>query len=152
MVPKRRGRGKHLFISVAGLILFVITACIPGKRVWTAQPPERKACDHLESVSGFIGIGDFEGAMKQSQGILAGSTRTAPGDEALMVMGLISAHNANPKRDYKKAMGYFQRVEKEYPRSPLVEEAKIWISVLHAFEKAKQVDIEIEEKKKGLGK
>jgi hypothetical protein len=44
------------------------------------------------------------------------------------------------------------RVEKDFPRSPLVEEAKIWVSVLHAFEKAKQVDIEIEEKKKELGK
>jgi hypothetical protein len=33
-----------------------------------------------------------------------------------------------------------------------VEEAKIWVSVLLAFEKAKQVDIEIEKKKKELEK
>jgi len=44
------------------------------------------------------------------------------------------------------------RLEREFPRSPLVEEAKIWVGVLQAFEKAKQVDLEIEEMKKGLGK
>jgi hypothetical protein len=152
MVPQRRGRGKHILIPIAGLIMFMVSACIPGKQVPAAAVPEHKACDHLESVSGFIGIGDFDGAMKQTQSILAGSTRTAGGDEALMVLGLISAHNANPKRDYKKALVYFQRMEKEYPQSPLVVEARIWVGVLHAFEKAKQVDIEIEEKKKGLGK
>jgi hypothetical protein len=69
-----------------------------------------------------------------------------------MNLGLISAHYANPKRDYKKSLIFFQRIEKEFPESPLVEEAKIWISVLQAFEKAKQVDLEIEQKKKGLAK
>ncbi len=44
------------------------------------------------------------------------------------------------------------RVEREFPHSPLIEEARIWVSVLQAFEKAKQVDIEIEEKKKEMGK
>ncbi|HYQ61439.1 MAG TPA: hypothetical protein VEP29_10315 [Desulfatiglandales bacterium] len=90
--------------------------------------------------------------MRESQDILARSPRTPPGDEALMNMGLICAHYANPKRDYKKALGYFMRIEKEFPRSPFVEEAKIWVSVLLAFEKAKQVDIEIEKKKKELEK
>jgi outer membrane protein assembly factor BamD (BamD/ComL family) len=69
-----------------------------------------------------------------------------------MDLGLISAHYANPKKDYKKAMNYFMRIEKEFPDSPHVEESKIWVSVLRAFEKAKQVDLEIEQKKKGLGK
>jgi outer membrane protein assembly factor BamD (BamD/ComL family) len=113
---------------------------------------ERGECGHLRRVDSFISRGDFEGAMKESQDILARSPKTPPGDEALLDLGLISAHYANPKRDYKKALGYFMRIEKDFPRSPLVEEAKIWTSVLQAFEKAKQVDIEIEEKKKGLAK
>jgi hypothetical protein len=44
------------------------------------------------------------------------------------------------------------RVDKEFPGSPFVEEAKIWVSVLQVFEKSKQVDLDIEEKKKELGK
>ena len=58
------------------------------------------------------------------------------------------AHYANPKKDYQKARGCFTRMAKEYPRSPLVEEAKIWTSVLESMEKSKRVDIEIEEMKK----
>jgi outer membrane protein assembly factor BamD (BamD/ComL family) len=126
----------------------MVAACAPFKQMFV----EREECGHLKRVDSFISRGDFESAMKESQDILARSPKTPPGDEALMNMGLISAHYANPKRDYKKALGYFMRVEKDFPRSPLVEEAKIWVSVLHAFEKAKQVDIEIEEKKKELGK
>jgi outer membrane protein assembly factor BamD (BamD/ComL family) len=107
---------------------------------------------HLENVSGFIGRGDFESAFRESQAILARSPKTAPGDEALMTMGLLAVHYANPKKDYKKAMGYFKRMEQDFPQSPLVAEARIWAGVLRDFEKAKQVDLEIEHMKKGMGK
>jgi hypothetical protein len=70
----------------------------------------------------------------------------------LFELGLLSAHNDNPKKDYRKAMGYFSRLVREHPRSALVEEAKIWIDVLDAMEKAKRVDIQIEEMKKTLTK
>ncbi len=130
------------------MILFVVAACVPWKQILPASSP----CAPLESVKGLIERGDFEAAMKENQEVLAGSPKTPPGDEALMNMGLISAHYANPKKDYKKAMGYFMRIERDFPQSPLVEEAKIWISVLKAFEQAKQVDLEIEQKKKEMGK
>jgi hypothetical protein len=39
-----------------------------------------------------------------------------------------------------------------YPKSPLVQQAKIWVGVLQVIEKSKQVDIEIEEMKKELSK
>ncbi|HXY53307.1 MAG TPA: hypothetical protein VEM40_01400 [Nitrospirota bacterium] len=140
---------QHLHFSAACLILFmVVTACAPLTQTFA----EREGCCHLTRLNSFISRGDFEGAMKQCQDVLARSPKTPPGDEALMDMGLISAHYANPKKDYRKALGYFTRVDKEFPQSPLVEEAKIWTSVLQAFEKAKQVDFEIEEKKQGLGK
>ena len=148
MGTKRSRNRQHLYLSVACLMLFISASCVPFKQL----PPAQEECTHLGSISGFIVRGDFEGAMRESQDILARSPKTPPGDEALMNMGLICAHYANPKRDYKKALGYFMRIEKEFPRSPFVEEAKIWVSVLLAFEKAKQVDIEIEKKKKELEK
>jgi hypothetical protein len=103
-------------------------------------------------VEGLLSRGNFEGAMRESQDLLAVSPKAPPGDEALMDMGLISAHYANPKKDYQKALGFFMRLEREFPRSPLTEEAKIWVGVLQSFEKAKQVDLEIEKMKKELGK
>jgi hypothetical protein len=158
MGGKRSRKRQHLYLSVACLTLIIVAACVPCKQVPPepsapqAAPPAREECDHLANVVPFISREDFDGAMKESQDLLAGSPKTPPGDEALMNLGLISAHYANPKKDYKKAMGYFMRIEREFPRSPLVEEARIWVGVLQAFEKAKQVDIEIEEKKKVLGK
>ncbi len=151
MGTKRSRKRQHLYLSAACLMLFILfisAACVS----WKQLSPAQEECTHLVSISDFIARGDFEGAMRESQDILARSPITPPGDEALMNMGLISAHYANPKRDYKKALGYFMRIEKEFPRSPLVEEARIWVGVLHAFEKAQQVDIEIEKKKKELGK
>ncbi len=148
MGRKRGGKRQYLYFSVACLTLCMVTACAPLTQIFS----EREDRCHLTRVNSFISGGDFEGAMKQCQEILARSPKTPPGDEALMDMGLISAHYANPKKDYKKALVYFMRVDKEFPQSPLVEEAKIWTSVLQAFEKVKQVDIEIEEKKQGLGK
>jgi outer membrane protein assembly factor BamD (BamD/ComL family) len=126
------------------------TGCIASFQQTAA--PDSEECDHLELVRDFIGKGDFEGALKASQRLLSRSPKSPPGDQALLDLGLINAHYANPKKDYKKALGYFLRVEREFPRSPLVEEARIWVSVLRAFEKAKQVDIEIEERKKEMGK
>ena len=148
MGTKRSRKRQLLYISVTCVMFFISSACVPYKQV----PGAREECAHLESVSDFIVRGDFEGAMRESQDILARSPKTPPGDEALMNMGLISAHYANPKRDYKKALSYFIRIEKEFSQSPLVEEAKIWVSVLLAFEKAKQVDIDIEKKRKELEK
>jgi len=160
MGRKRSGKRQHFYFSIAGLMLSLVFACAPV-RVQAPECPERPECPecqecpqhgHLKLVESLISRGNFEGAMKESQAILALSPKSPPGDEALMDLGLISAHYANPKKDYKKALSYFIRVEREFPRSPLLEEVKIWVGVLQAFEKAKQVDLEIEEMKKGLGK
>jgi outer membrane protein assembly factor BamD (BamD/ComL family) len=145
---KRRGKRQYLYRSVAGLILCSMVACTPINRLLTQD----EACDHLQRVERSLKSGDFDTAMKESQETLSRSPKSPPGDAALMNLGLICIHYANPKKDYHKALGYFTRLEKEFPRSALVEEAKIWVGVLQAFEKAKQVDIEIEGKKKGLGK
>jgi hypothetical protein len=157
MGRKPSGKRQYFYRSIAGLMLSLIFACAPVRVQAPECPqcpgcPECPQCGHLKSMTDLIGRGNFEGAMKESQDILVRSPKGPPGDEALMVMGLVSAHYANPKKDYTKALNYFMRVEREFPRSPLAEEAKIWVGVLQAFEKAKQVDLEIEEMKKGLEK
>jgi len=107
---------------------------------------------HLAQVEPLMVQHDFEGALREGQEVLALSPKSPPGDEALFDMALVFAHYANPKKDYRRSIGLFSRVVKEFPRSPRVEEAKIWIGVLEAIEKAKQVDADIEERKKGLVK
>ena len=67
-------------------------------------------------------------------------------DLALFDLGLLHMHPDNPGRDYRKALAGFTRLLKEQPRSPLTDEARIWADVLETLERAKQVDLELDEK------
>lgn len=146
MGGKQRGKRQYLYVPVACLTLLLIPGCLTFSSALSGNK------GRLAPVQSALSRDDFEGAVKESQLALALSPLTSPGDEALMRLGLLSAHYANPKRDYQKALVYFQRLEKEFPESPLAEEAKIWVGVLGAFERAKQVDLYIEEKKKELSR
>jgi TolA-binding protein len=94
--------------------------------------------------------GDFEGALRENQEVLARFPQNPPGDVALFNMGLIHVHYANPKKDIGWALHFFSRLVKEFPESPRAEEAKIWIGMLETMEKTRQIDIEIEQKKREL--
>jgi TolA-binding protein len=115
-------------------------------------PPQPQPCVRLQEVRAQIDRGDFEGAVREYQDALARSGTERRTSELLFELGLVYAHNDNPKKDYRKSQGYFTRLVKEYPHSALAEEAKIWIDVLDAMEKAKQVDMQIEEMKKVMKK
>jgi outer membrane protein assembly factor BamD (BamD/ComL family) len=111
-----------------------------------------EAYTHMRRAEPLMTQHDFEGALREYQEAAALSPAGPPGDEALFAMALIHAHYGNPKKDYRKSLALFSRLAKEYPGSPRAEEAKIWVGVLEAIEKTKQVDAEIEERKKGLVK
>ena len=111
--------------------------------------------DALNRAQGLLSQGDYEGSLRENQRALSVAANESPGDEALFNMGLIYADAENPKKDYRRAMSFFGRLPKEYPQSPLVGQAKIWLGVLQANEKltqmlerSRQVDIEIEEKRR----
>ncbi len=110
--------------------------------------------------------GNYEGALKENQRIFSLSGQNPPGDKALFNMGLIHAHPGYPKRDPAKSLALFRRLIKDYPQSPWAQQAKTWVAVLQeneklgrsiedlnrVIEKSKQVDIEIEEKKREKAK
>jgi tetratricopeptide (TPR) repeat protein len=125
------------------------------KRKEEALKQERRAKQITESLSSakkLLEQGDFDGSLKRSQRGLSLSGRNIPGDEALFTMALVYVHYRNPKKDYAKAIGLFERIPKEYPESHLADQARSWVDVLQVIEKLKKVDIDIEEKKKGLGR
>ena len=110
--------------------------------------------------------GNYEGAIRENQKVLSLSGKNPSRDEALFNIGLISAHFGNPKKDYGKATTFFNKLTKDYPQSRFVEQAKIWIGMIQenqklnqtveklhkVIEESKQVDIEIEEKKREKAK
>jgi tetratricopeptide (TPR) repeat protein len=129
------------------------------KRAEPVVEERGEARDHLLRGQKLLAQGDYEGSLAENQKVLALSTHRPPEDEALFNMGLIYAHVDNPKKDYGKSLDYFKRMMKGYPKSPFVEQAKIWMGVLQEneklnqiIEKSKQVDIEIEEKKREKSK
>ncbi len=99
-----------------------------------------------------IAEGSFKDSIASNKKLLSLSTDSVLKEEALFSIGLIYAHYNNSERDYPKSIHYFTRLINEYPESALVEEAKIWVDVLTVIEKAKQVDIEIEKKKKEMAR
>ena len=148
MGRKRSRAGQYLYVCAACLIITVLAACAPLKMMADRQ----ESHDHLLRARDLVAQGDYDGAVRENQQVLSLSPDASPGDEALFSLGLIYAHYGNPKKDFKRSLGFFTRIVKEFPGSPLAEEAKIWIGVLGSIEKAKQVDIQIEEKKKELTK
>jgi tetratricopeptide (TPR) repeat protein len=112
------------------------------------QRERREANEHLQLAQLLLAKGDYEGSLRESRTVLTLVKDDSPADAAVFNMGLVYASPKNPRKDNKQAIGYFSRVIKSYPDSPWVEQAKIWVGVLDGFEKLKQVDIDIEEKKR----
>jgi hypothetical protein len=108
----------------------------------------READVHLQAAQQLMARGEYEGSLRETQKALLLAKEGAPADAAVFYMGLLHAHPNNSKKDNKKAIGFFTRVVKSYPESAWAEQAKIWIGVLDGLEKLKQVDLELEERKR----
>jgi tetratricopeptide (TPR) repeat protein len=108
----------------------------------------REANERLQLAQNLLAKGDYEGSLRESRKVLTLVNDQSPADAAVFNMGLVYANPKNPKRDNKQAIGFFNRVVKGYPDSPWVEQAKIWVGVLDGVEKLKQVDIDIEGKRR----
>jgi len=109
---------------------------------------QRQPVTFLDEIgAGRLGPPDFEAAIAADLELLA-RDEDRPEPAVLYRLGLLSAHYANPKKDYKKAAAYMQRLVDQCPDSLLVDEARIWLGVFDVIDKIQQVDIDIEEKKK----
>jgi tetratricopeptide (TPR) repeat protein len=137
----------------------VIIERLPPPPPTPAPPPEpmvepkenrelREADHHLQTAQQLMIKGEYEASLREIQKVLVLAKDNAPADSAVFHMGLIHAHPNNAKKDNKKAIGFFSRVVKSYPESQWAEQAKIWIAVLDGLEKLKQVDLELEERKR----
>ncbi len=195
MGRKPTRKGKHIYLSIAGLILLSALGCGSVEKtmvqveIRTAPAETKKMADkglprletkeregavapggreekerakedfevreHLLRGQKLFIQGDYEGSLKEYKEVLSLSANRTPGDEALFKMGLIYAHPQNRKRNLEMSLNVFQRLIKDYPESPWTEQAKIWREVFQenetlkqVIEKSKQIDIEIEQKKR----
>ena len=167
MGGKRTGARKYFYICVAGIIVMSLAGCaaLTGlQRKWNAR-------ESLAAAQKYMEQGDYEAALRETLKVASVHGGKAPADEALFNIGLIYAHAAYPRKDYEKSVDYFRRLIKIFPHSPFAGPARILIGVLLKCEKqnaenerlgkevedlkttmrkSKQVDLEIDVKKKEL--
>ena len=111
-----------------------ISACaIIGVEPDLPVPEAKKPIASFEQSTALFSQGQYEAAYTENHKIFQ-EGRGAP-DVALFNMGVISAHSANPKKNYPRALSSFRTLVVEYPQSPMVEPAKTWIQVLEAYQK-----------------
>ena len=153
MGGKQSRRGKHFYISAAGLILSLLLGCAAaGDLIPWGGRDGQCCCLELFEEGGAVDRERFNAALSENLDRLSGRPDGRGMDEALFRLGLIYSHPENPARNFEQARRYFEMLVARYPESCLEEQAGIWISVLDVIEKSKQVDIDIEEKKKELEK
>ncbi len=180
MGGKRNRTGKQVYFCLASLILLFLSGCATidrtKERVEVATvsaetkepvvigtplittPPKKERVEVREPVfrgQKLLSPGDYEGFLKENEKALSLSGNKFAKDEALFNLGLAYAHPGNPKKDYGKSISFFKRLLKDYPQSPLSDQAKAWLEVLQEnekliemIEKSKQIDLEIEERKR----
>lgn len=142
---------KHIRFCAACLTFLSFLGCTLAKDLQDRDIARR----YLLRSQELFAQGDYDGSLKENQKILSLGISGPPKDKALFNLGLLYAHFGNPKKDYHKSLASFRKLVKDHPQSPWAEQAKIWVSVLEAnvklnevIKKSKQVDIEIEEKKR----
>lgn len=124
---------KYIFLLLAGLISLLLFNCtlLKGPKPEVIEPkPTDEVQERLLRGQKLLSQKDYEGAINEYEKVRALSPRQPPEDQALFNIALIHAHFGNPKRDYKKSIDLFLKMSKEYPESPLAEQAKIWVSIL----------------------
>ncbi len=176
MGRKRTRTREFIYFCIVSLIFFACFGCaiLNEKPKVVAKKDEPRVKEetsiilsgHLLRARTLLDQRDYDGSSKENQKVLSLAGQNSPGDEALFNMGVIYAHAGNPKKDYDKSIFFFKKLTKDYPKSPFVTQARVWTGILQENEKlrqtiqklnqvieeSKQVDIEIEEKKREKGK
>jgi tetratricopeptide (TPR) repeat protein len=138
---------QDLFCAAALFAAFFFLAACATVREQIKSLQSHRETKPFERSEALFAQGNFDAAFEENQKALSDGTG-AP-DVALFNMGLISAYSLNPKRDYQKALGFFRKVV-DHPKSPLIEQAKVWIQVLEEHEKMTSDKQRLAEEKRAL--
>ncbi len=167
MGDKRNRTRQCFYVSVTGLIIVFLAGCA----LLSGLKDKRETEDALARAHKYMEKGDYDAAERENIRIISACANMYPADEAFLNLGLIYAHPGNPKRDPDKAAASFKKVLTFFPESRFAGQAKILIGVVQKYEKmtqenerlekevqelkttikkSKQIDLEIDLKKKEL--
>ncbi len=144
----------------------MIAMCLGGCAVVKSLEAKKETRVCLMRAQRLFEQGDYEGSLRENQKVLSLYKDVPPGDEALFNTAVIYVHAGYSKRDYRKSLDLFMRLGKKFPKSLWGRQAEIWIGIIRENErlhreveelnqtlkKSKEVDIEIDKKRKELSK
>lgn len=129
-------------------LLICATPLLLGSLIAGCSMTDQSSQGSNAPAGGLIIPSNFDQALKENQKLLADG-RGQP-DVALYNIGVISAHSANPKKDYFKALNSFKTLVKDYPASPRAEPAKTWIQAIELNFKNLEEGQKLAEEKRAL--
>jgi hypothetical protein len=138
MGRKQTWSGKYFYVCLTLLIAILVVSC--------TLPSSRKDVDdprlHIAMAHKFLEEGNYEESVRENQKALFLSANESPGDEALLNIALVYANPANPHKDYTQSIMSLTLLTKDYPQSPLTEQARVWTEVLQENAKLKRASQE----------
>ena len=114
-------------------MLFCAAPLLLGSLIAGCSTTDQSSQGTIAPTGGLIIPSNFDQALRENQKSLA-ENKGQP-DVALYNIGVISAHSANPKKDYSRALLSFRTLVKDHPSSMRAEQAKIWIQALEQNQK-----------------
>ena len=135
MGGKQTRSGKYFYICLALLIGVSVANCSHFSDV---RKPEEGPQWHLATAQKFMQEGKYEEAVRENQKALFLSGNNSPGDQALFNIALVYANPTNPRKDYTQSVMSFTLLTREYPKSPLADQARAWTEVLQENVKLKR--------------
>ena len=90
-------------------------ACIMMASVLLCGCSQFQVRSTFKEANDFSSQGNYEASLRQYERIM--ERYPAAGDRVLFEMGIIYAHPKNERKDYRKALGCFQKLIEKYPES-----------------------------------
>ena len=92
-----------------------------------------KADQQLEQYRENLADGVFETVVQRAKKVVAKNASAPPADAALYALGEVYAHHDYEGRDYVLSQHYFETLIENFPDSPLISEANVYISLLETI-------------------
>jgi hypothetical protein len=131
MGGKPTRRRNAVYLCVAFLIFLGLPACTlvqTGTKITDVTGEEARG--HFALGRKLFSEGTFGNALLENEKVITLAGVNTPVAESLFYIGLIHAHPANPARNDEKSLSSFGKLIRDYPESPLADQAKAIVGLI----------------------
>jgi hypothetical protein len=117
--PTRKRKYFLLYLACLGVLSFVIVGCLHfSKKLEGQKLLEEGMAEMIDH--------QYEASMMKNLTVL-NEFPDSLADQALYQLGLLYAHPDNPRQDYQKSLGSFNKILNEFSKSRLRHRAQLWV-------------------------